>query len=312
MRLLPFVIATFACLPLHADITARKVGNNLRVEIDGKLFTEYRTDTWIPCLYPLMSADGTHLTRRFPFDKDVPGEEKDHPHHVGFWFTHGAVGGSDFWHGLDGSRIVSKGFAGEPKLSQGDVSTVTFTVDLEWVGKDKKPLLVEQRTYRIAAEGSSRTIDVTCVLRASDSDVEFGETKEGSFAIRVAPTLRLKGEVAKGHIANSEGLADNAAWGKRAKWVAFHGPDSAGTPTVIAIMDHRENLRHPTWWHARDYGLLAANPFGARPFKDKSFKGGGKYTLKKGEELTQRYRLVIRQGDLSAANLDEQWESFSK
>ena len=134
------------------------------MNIDGERFTEYRADTWVPCLYPLMSPDGTHLTRRFPFEKDVAGESKDHPHHIGFWFTHGKVSGSDFWHNRDGSKIVTGGYVGEPVV--GDGSRLTFTVDLDWIAKDGKRILSEQRTYAIHAEGKTRMIEVTCELKA--------------------------------------------------------------------------------------------------------------------------------------------------
>lgn len=302
-------------MPLHAGITATKDGNNLKIAIDGKPFTEYRTDKWIPCLYPLMSPDGTHLTRQFPFEKDIAGEEKDHPHHIGFWFTHGSINGSDFWHnGKDGSKIITKGFVGEPIIEEVDANTanLTFTVDLEWIDKTKASILSEQRTYRIQTAGKTRTIAMTCDLKAINGDVVFGDTKEGSFAIRVAETIRNKGEIAKGNIATSEGLTDGNAWGKRANWVAFHGPDSAGTPTVIALMDHTKNLRNPTWWHARDYGLLAANPFGTRGFKDNQFEGGGEFTLKNGESLKQNYLLILHQGDLASAKLEDAWIKFNE
>lgn len=260
-----------------------------------------------------MSPDGTHLTRQFPFVKGVEGEDADHPHHIGFWFAHGRVNGHDFWHSRRGEKVITKGFVGEPVLSPGKdgADTLTFTVDLAWMGKDKQ-VLTEQRTYEITAQGKERIIDVTCKLTASDGDVTFGDTKEGSFAIRTAPTLRLKGEVAKGGITNSEGIKDDKAWGKRAKWVAYHGPDSAGTPTLIALIDHKDNLRHPTWWHARDYGLLTANPFGARAYKAKDFKGNGDYVLKNGETLTQRYRLVLHRGDLASAELENHWQQFTQ
>ena len=313
MRSALLILALSVPLPLHAEITFEKEGNNLRVDIDGELFTEYHSDKWVPCLYPLMSPDGTHLTRQYPFVKGVAGEENDHPHHIGFWFTHGSVNGSDFWHGgKDGSKVVTKGFVGEPVVKQGDTDSLTFTVDLEWLAKGKDPILSEQRSYAIQSNGKTRTIDVTCILKAIDGDVVFGDTKEGSFAIRTAPTIRLKGKVAKGGITTSEGVTNEKAWGKRAKWCAFHGPDSAGTPTVIALMDHKKNLRHPTWWHARDYGLLTANPFGARAYKDKEFKGSGEFTLKNGESLKQQYRLILHQGDLASTKLGEQWESFNK
>ncbi|MFK7850396.1 MAG: PmoA family protein [Akkermansiaceae bacterium] len=310
-------LTLFLCsLPLHAEITATKGGNNLKIDIDGKPFTEYRSDTWVPCLYPLMSPDGTHLTRQFPFKEDVVGEAKDHPHHIGFWFTHGNVNGSDFWHGgKDGSKIVTKKVSIDPIIVDDKskaVSTLTFTADLEWLAKGKTPILSEKRSYTIQTKGKTRIIDVTCSLSAITGDVVFGDTKEGSFGIRTAPTIRLKGEVAKGGIINSEGVKDGDAWGKRAKWVAFHGPDSAGTQTVIALIDHKQNLRHPTWWHARDYGLLTANPFGPKGYKDKKFKGKGDYTLKNGETLTQKYRLVLQQGDLDSVKLDGISNAFNK
>ena len=295
-------------LPLQADIELKKDGGKLKVLVDGKLFTEFRSDASSPCLYPLMSPTGTHLTRQFPFEKGVEGEAPDHPHHVGFWFTHGSVNGKDFWHSRGDAKIVCKGFVGEPEAS-GD--SANFTVDIAWEAGGKA-VMTERRKYEITASGKTRTVDVTSTFKPADGDVTFGDTKEGFFAIRVAPTLRLKGEVAKGRITTSAGNKDGDAWGKRAKWVAYHGPDSAGTPTVIAILDHKDNLRHPTWWHARDYGLLTANPFAIRAFKVKDAKGDGKHTIKAGESLTQRYRLVLHQGDLASAKLEERFGAFTK
>lgn len=310
MRLFLITASVGLALSLHAEISTEKDGGNLRVKIDGELFTEYRADQWLPCLHPLISAKGTHLTRRFPFEKGIEGEASDHPHHVGFWFTHGNVNGSDYWHGgKDGSKVVTKRYVGEPVV---DKESVSFSVDLEWMGKDGKRDLSERRTYHIKSSGPTRSVEVRSKLTATDGDVVFGDTKEGSFAIRVAPTLRHKGEVANGHILNSEGLEDGAAWGKRAAWVAYHGPDSKGNPTVIALMDGADNLHHPTWWHARDYGLLAANPFGPKSFKDKAWKKQGDYVLKNGESLTQSYLLILHQGDLASADLEAHWESFSK
>lgn len=303
-----FAILVLGALPLQAGITLQKAGANLKVLVDGKLFTEFRSDASSPCLYPLMSPTGAHLTRQFPFVKGVEGEASDHPHHVGFWLTHGSVNGKDFWHSRGGAKIVSKGFVGEP-VAGGD--RAIFTVDIAW-DAGGKAVMTERRKYEIAASGKTRTIDVSSTFKPADGDVTFGDTKEGFFAIRVAPTLRLKGAVAKGGITTSAGHKDGDAWSKRAQWVAYHGPDSAGTPTVIALLDHRENLRHPTWWHARDYGLLTANPFAIRAFKVKDVEGDGKHTIKAGESLTQRYRLVLHQGDLASAKLDERFADFTK
>jgi hypothetical protein len=77
-------------------------------------------------------------------------------------------------------------------------------------------------------------------------------------------------------------------------------------------MDHPSNLRHPTWWHARDYGLLAANPFGIHDFEGKEDEHLGDYTLKKDETLTLRYQVVVHQGTLESAALPKHFKKFSK
>ena len=189
-------------------------------------------------------------------------------------------------------------------------ASTSFTAELAWEAKGK-PILLEKRQYTITIAGTTSHVDVTSSMEPVGDKVTFGDTKEGSFAIRTAPSLRLVGEVAKGKITNSEGVKDNDAWGKRARWVAYHGPDSAGTPQVIAILDHNKNLRHPTWWHARNYGLLTANPFGIRAFRDNSVKGSGDFHLNKGQSLTQRYRLLLHEGSLESAKIEEAWTSFA-
>jgi len=313
MRTFTLALLALAALPLQAGIKIEQEGNNLKVLIDGTLFTEYRSDTRVPCLFPLMSSRGTHYTRQHPFEKGVKGEQADHPHHTGFWFTHGNVNGHDFWH-KENCKIVTRGFLGNPMVTNtvagGKGSKVTFTVELSWEA-DGKPVVAEHRTYLISVEGRTRTIDVTSHLGSNQHNLKFGDTKEGSFSIRTAPTIRLKGAVAKGGIITSEGMKDNDAWGKRAKWVAYHGPDSKGTPVVIAILDHSKNLRHPTWWHARNYGLLTANPFGIRAFNDKDVKESGDYELKKGKILTQRYRLILHEGTVDSAKVEDNWKAFT-
>lgn len=306
MRAFLSTLIAITTLPLCAEVTLKETEGNLEALIDGKLFTTYRSDTRVPCLYPLLGPSGAHLTRQYPFVKGVAGEQSDHPHHTGFWFTHGLVNGKDFWHKPD-CRIVHR----EYLAKKADKNNASFTVRLEWRAGDTL-VIDEERTYHIAVDGKTRTIDTHTTLTASGGDVLFGDTKEGSFAIRLAPTLRLKGKVAKGHIVNSEGHKDGAAWGKRAKWVAYHGPDGKGEPVVVALFDHSSNLRHPTWWHARDYGLLAANPFGHHDFEKKKDAHLGDFTLKKGTPLKQRYRLLLHQGDIESAKIEESWKEFSK
>jgi hypothetical protein len=125
-------------------------------------------------------------------------------------------------------------------------------------------------------------------------------------------TLRLKGPTAKGGIVDNKGRKNNDCWGKKSTYVTFHGPDDQGKPAVITMMDHPQNLRHETWWHARDYGLLAANPFGIHDFEGKKDKTLGNYTLKDQETVTFRYRLVLHRGELDEKKIETWWKAFAQ
>jgi len=304
------LIATFLLLasPVFAadGFSISDTDGKVTVKLDGKLFTEYRTDSRVPYCYPLMSSSGACLSRHWPMEKGF-NEEEDHPHHRSFWLSHGAVNGHDFW------AWTTK--ESNPKIEHKGVRNLkddSFTVDLAWTA-DGKTQLTEERTYSFRKVDAETTeIDMTSKLTAADSDATFGDTKEGMFAIRVDRTLRQKGKEAKGAIADSEGRKDGDVWGKKADWVAFSGPDEKDEPAVIAVFDHPSNFRHPTWWHARDYGLLAANPFGIHDFEGKKDKQTGVHVLKKGETLSFRYGVILHHGSLESAKLPKLWTEFSK
>jgi hypothetical protein len=158
--------------------------------------------------------------------------------------------------------------------------------------------------------GENRAIDFDITVHASSGDVKFGDTKEGSMGIRTNPALRVKGSVAKGQAVNSEGVKGKAVWGKRAKWVDYWGPINGNT-VGIAIFDHPGNPRHPTWWHARDYGLVAANPFGVHNFEGKP-KGTGDLVIKSGEKVRFRYRFLFHAGDVKKAKISESYTAWAK
>ena len=154
----------------------------------------------------------------------------------------------------------------------------------DWLAPDGKRVCEDQRSFTFGTDGDARWIDFDITIRASDGPVRFGDTKEGSMAIRLAPTMRLAGKVGKGHIVNSAGDKDGSTWGKRAAWCDYYGPVDGGV-VGVAIFDHPENPRHPTWWHVRDYGLFAANPFGVSYFEKKD-RGTGDLVVPAGESVT--------------------------
>lgn len=131
-------------------------------------------------------------------------------------------------------------------------------------------------------------------------------------AMRLNESMRLerKKKKAEGHIINSEGVQDGETWGKRAKWCDYYGPVN-GKTVGVAIFDHPQNPRYPTWWHVRDYGLFAANPFGRHDFEKLSDKEAGNLKLPAGKDLTFRYRFYLHEGDEKQAKVAERYAEYS-
>ncbi len=298
MRHLPLLAAALLVTPLAAQVVVTRNGDSVSVEAGGKPFTALCTDANFPYLYPLLSTDGGDVTRHFPMRKGVANEPSDHPHHRSCWVAHGDVNGVDFWQG-EGRITVEEILAADGGAQQG-----TLKLALAWKTKQDLVLLSETRTYTFSQpDAHTRVVVVDCEFKAVAETVSFGETKEGTFALRLTPTLQLTGKGAGGKATNSEGDANAKVWGKRAAWVAFSGTDAQQRPLIVMIADHPDNPRHPTWWHARDYGLFAANPFGVHDFQPDMPAGTGTLKLAKGETARFRHRIVLYAGAADAAAL---------
>ncbi|MEM6258266.1 MAG: PmoA family protein [Planctomycetota bacterium] len=316
----------FCCLVITATAYAQerpalhiKSDDNRRlVMIGDDVFVGYNhQDVSKPYLYPIIGPTGANMTRHYPMKAGIEGESEDHPHHTSLWFAHGGVNGVDFWHTK--SKEVNKSFTGvshrKHRFSGVPLLTTTLYSEDAWIAPTFKVLASAKTKYAftVLADGS-RVIDYdTSIVPDKEIDrIVFADTKEGTMAIRLAPQLRLKGEVATGKAINSEGDKDARVWGKRAKWVAYWGQID-GKTCGVAIFDHPTNLRHPTWWHARDYGLVAANPFGMSDFeKGKHKRGDGNYTLKQDETLSLRYRFVFFAGTAEEADISGKYDQWVK
>lgn len=292
-----------------------KLSDRVKVEINGKLFTEYVfQNTPRPYCYPLLGPGGLEMVRHAPMKK-VPGEDQDHPHHRSLWFTHGDVNGIDFWSEAKSfGKIVHAGF--DEVKSGRDFGVIKARNN--WVSPEGKTVCTDERTVRVYNRpDNERLMDFEITIHASSGDVTFGDTKEGSMAVRIAETMRLKPNKENagkptGHIVNASGVRDGATWGKRSTWVDYHGP--VGGKTVgIAMFDHPANPRHPTWWHVRDYGLFAANPFGKHDFENlKDDKTAGNLVISAGKSVTFRYRLYFHEGDEKQAKVAERYVEYLK
>ncbi len=291
-------------------VNIREQDGRLRVEIDGALFTEYHfKDVSRPFLYPILGPGGLPMTRNWPM-KEAPGEERDHPHHKSLWWTHGSVNGVDFWsEGANAGKTVHDRFL---EVASGkDMGIIRSRNRL--VAKDGRLIGTVDFTIKIHRRGEGRVLDWETMVKASEGDLKFGDTKEGTMGIRLSETMRLKPNKEntgkpKGHIVNSEGVRDDNTWGKRGAWVDYYGPVE-GQTVGVAIFDHPSNPRHPTWWHVRDYGLFAANPFGIHDFEKKP-AGAGDLVVGQGESLIFRYRFYFHRGDEKEGKVAERYQEY--
>jgi hypothetical protein len=314
ITLVALILASLGAAGARAEVTVEKNERGAAVKIDGKLFTEYLTKAGHePALYPVIGPTGTPVTRSYPFTPPVKNGTKDHPHHHSLWMTHGEVNGNDFWGtNVDDDKGDKKGLHIAHRefvkvASTGDKAEIVTRND--WMKGDKR-ICDDERTLVFGSEpDGSRWIDFTTTIHANDGDVTFGDTKEGSFALRVADSMRVDAK-AGGHIVNSEKQSNAAAWGQPARWVDYTGPVE-GETVGIAMMSHPKSY-HPTpRWHVRTYGLFAANPFGEKDFPNPEAADQGAVTIKKGDSLTLKYRVWLHKGDTNVEALERAYRDFA-
>jgi len=306
-----------------AAVHLEKLNDRVRVEIDGRFFTEYRFQEWnYPYLYPVHGPNAVSVTRHFPMTTGIKGEQQDHPHHRSMFFTHSHVNGWNFWAPQAEAR---KGRKSEIKLERiekarsGD-QVGELIVWNQWLG-DGKLILRERRRFTFESAGDGQVLmDFDVELHAVEQDVTFADNKDGGLGIRVAGPMKVrpiarhaKDNPGFGAIVNSRGDKNDDAWGKAAEWVDYSGPDASGKTVGIAIFDHPSNFRAPARWHARYYGLLTANRFAAGSFGRVSGakKGEGDHTIKAGESLKIRHRFYFHHGDASAGRVAEKFAKYA-
>lgn len=304
------------------------------VFIDGKFFTSYiHHDTLKKqVLYPILSPGGNIVTRGFPINPR-PNERVDHPHHIGHWFNYGNVNDLDFWNNSYAVPAEKQNHYGhivhrEIVKTKSNQRNGSLHVRSDWVNADGKILLEESTAFIFSGNDSNRIIKRVTTLTAVSGDVHFKDNKEGMFAIRMArpfefPTTKplmltdeegkqreeaiIHNEDVHGSYKGSNGLTDENVWGTRASWVTLSS-EINNEKIAVTIMDHPSNIGHPTYWHARTYGLFAANPLG-----QKVFSNGKKtlnFTLKKNEQVTFRFQILISSGNNSI--VESEYQGFIK
>ncbi len=303
------------------------------ITINGKPFTEfvYADSMEKPFLYPIYAPDGQVITRGFPWNPQ-PNDPTDHPHHIGLWFNYEKVNGLDFWnnsYAIPAEKKKQYGWIRTKKVTDtqsGEKGKLVYEAD--WTDQDKNVLMKEKTTF-IFSGGPANIIDRITELTAVQNMV-LPDAKDGMLGLRVAHELELpvtetkeykddKGNITKisatkdatvtGNYLTSQGKEGDAAWGTRANWCMLYGK-KGGDAISIVIIDNPRNPGYPTYWHARNYGLFAANPLGQKVFSEG--KEVMNFRLLKGATATFSYRILIASGKerLSETAINEFASSF--
>jgi len=319
---------------LKMDEKARRVD----ITIAGKPFTSFIWPTTLkkPVLYPLVDAGGVTVSRGWPLEPRA-GERTDHPHHDGIWFNYGNANGFDFWNNSDAIKPENAGKMGSLTMdkivkAQSGAQQGVLETESTWVTGKGESILKQTTTYIFSEVHGTRYIEMTVALKALDK-VTFNDDKEGVLGMRVARWLESPEEKGgtftdangvatnvaavadlpgvappTGEYLTSEGVKGGKVWATRGRWCALTG--HTGDHVVsIAIFDHPKNPGYPTYWHARGYGLFAANPLGRHIFdaKQEPFK----LTVEKGQTATFHYKVEIAQHTADPAALNKEADAFA-
>ncbi|WP_163380911.1 PmoA family protein [Cyclobacterium sp. SYSU L10401] len=318
------------------EIQVNEAQNKVDVMVGGKVFTSYIYPDNImkPVLWPVMSPAGNMVTRSYPLI-NKEGDRTDHPHHVGIWLNYGDVNGLDFWNNSEAIPAERKDRYGTiyhqsiEKVKSGKGKGLLETTS-SWKSPDNVTLLEEETSFDFKAMTGMRIIDRTTELTAVVDEVKFTDNKEGMFAIRVSREMELPTDkptelmdsqgiktrvekmdntYVKGDYRSSEGIEGGDVWGTRGRWMKLSS-EIKGEQVSLVIIDHPDNPGYPTYWHARDYGLFAANTLGQKALSDGENELN--YSLENGETATFKYRFVVASEDLSDAAINELADEYAK
>ncbi len=267
-------------------------GAALAFEVDGQAVAvcHYGTDAPKPYVFPFLGPASHRLT-----SLAHPVDPEGHCHHRSIWVGHRDVGGANFWEEKEGNRVV---FEALEALSSG-TGAASARFRHRWETAAGETLLLERREVRVqCVEEGQRYLDLRLEFTAAGEKVTLGKTPFGFLGLRVAPTMAVRGGA--GRALNAEGAENEAGthW-KRSRWLDYAGPVAPGITNGVAVFDHPENPRFPTYFHVRDDGWVGASFCYAEP-----------YDVEAGNPLVLRYR-VFAHGGLGAEDIETHWERFA-
>lgn len=278
-----------------AAVAFEQEKTRLRITVGGKPFATYVwEDAKIlrPYFTHVRAPDGTQVTRNLPpvAGKDATDHDTMHP---GLWLAFGDLGGADFWRNKGTVKHVE--FAQKPEVTK---TGGAFAVRNRYVVGDKT-VCEEVCRITIAVRPAGYLIDWTSEF-SGPAEFHFGDQEEMGLGLRLATPLAVKNG---GRIANGDGQKDEkGVWGKQADWCDYAGTIDGKSAGVTLMPDPKNFAR--SWFHARDYGLLVANPFGRSAFTrgEKS-----RVVVKPGETFRLRFGVLVHSGKVDLAAAYKEW-----
>jgi hypothetical protein len=266
------------------SVTFEQKPGELMISIGGKPFASYvYEDEKIsrPYFAHVKSSCGIQVTRNYPPQE---GDPKDHAtFHPGIWHSFGDISGNDYWRLK--SRVEHEMFVEQPKGGPGAGSFTVRNYYMSADGKDR--VLAELVKYTILVRPAGTLLLTNSTFSSETGDFVFGDQEEMGLGVRV--NTKFSVQYGKGHITNAEGLKEGeGTWGKASNWVDYSGlVDDKNVG--VTIMPDPANFRQ-SWFHTRDYGLMAANAFGREAMKQGEKSA---LTVKKGEQFHLGYGVLI-------------------
>lgn len=327
-----FVVCAQSKLSWREDTSRKKV----QLLLNGRELTSYCyfDSTEKPVLYPIRTIGGTTITRGYPV-APRQGERADHPHQTGLWMNYESVNGYDFWNNSFAISPDQKHRYGsirhiailEKSAGADRAFLKTFS---RWVDPTGNRILDEVTQFSFSVSGSTLIIDRQSKLTAVSDSVRFKDVKDGFLGLRLARPLEMPssqkdrfiekgGKISEAALENSEGvtgmytnregITGDAVWGKRSQWTQLAGK-IGGKEIGIVIIDYPGNPGYPTYWHARGYGLFAANPLGQAIFSNGQETLNFKLT--RGSSVSFSYRIVVHEGRLVREQVENWMNEFHK
>lgn len=281
-------VVTFA----QPKVTAEKVGDKIEFRIDGNLFTSYilSESEKYPFFFPVNGPSNACVTSM---------RNANYPHHSSLFFGCDRVNGGNYWQEtLKDGQIIS--LRADILETGGEKAVVENECIWRRPGADAP--IKDKRKITVSSPSKNKyfiDFDVTMEMLM---DVTIEKTNHSLFSGRMDPDLAV---VNGGTMINAEGeTGEKDTFGKRSAWMDYYGK-RMGKSEGMAILQHPSNEWFPAPWFTRDYGFFSPTPM-YWPENDESI------TLKKGEQIKLRYRVIVHSGNHVEAMIAEEFTKYSK